>query len=34
MPARASHRFLDYSGDFATWVMFYGPEGGESAETA
>lgn len=24
------HRFEDYSPDFATWVMFYGPVGGES----
>ena len=23
------HRFVDFSDDFATWVMFYGPEGGE-----
>jgi mannose-6-phosphate isomerase-like protein (cupin superfamily) len=23
------HRFLDFSDDFATWVIFYGPEGGE-----
>jgi mannose-6-phosphate isomerase-like protein (cupin superfamily) len=27
--ARARHRFVDFSDDFATWVMFYGPEGGE-----
>jgi mannose-6-phosphate isomerase-like protein (cupin superfamily) len=25
------HRFEDMSSDFATWVMFYGPEGGEAA---
>ena len=25
------HRFEDFSDDFATWVMFYGPEGGERA---
>jgi mannose-6-phosphate isomerase-like protein (cupin superfamily) len=24
------HRFEDFSADFATWVMFYGPEGGEA----
>jgi mannose-6-phosphate isomerase-like protein (cupin superfamily) len=24
------HRFEDFSADFATWVVFYGPEGGES----
>jgi mannose-6-phosphate isomerase-like protein (cupin superfamily) len=23
------HRFEDFSDDFATWVVFYGPEGGE-----
>lgn len=24
------HRFEEFSEDFATWVLFYGPEGGES----
>ncbi len=24
------HRFEDFSADFATWVVFYGAEGGES----
>jgi mannose-6-phosphate isomerase-like protein (cupin superfamily) len=24
------HRFEDFSSDFAVWVAFYGPEGGES----
>ncbi len=23
------HRFVDFSPDFATWVFFFGPEGGE-----
>jgi hypothetical protein len=23
------HRFVNFSGDFSTWVVFYGPEGGE-----
>jgi len=23
------HRFEDFSPDFATWVMYFGPEGGE-----
>jgi mannose-6-phosphate isomerase-like protein (cupin superfamily) len=23
------HRFEDFTDDFAVWVMFYGPEGGE-----
>jgi mannose-6-phosphate isomerase-like protein (cupin superfamily) len=29
-PAGAEHRFEAFSEDFATWVMFYGPEGGEA----
>jgi mannose-6-phosphate isomerase-like protein (cupin superfamily) len=29
VPAGQEHRFLDFSPDFATWVFFYGPEGGE-----
>ncbi len=29
VPARMEHRFEDFSSDFATWVMFYGPVGGE-----
>jgi len=28
-PARAEHRFEDFTDDFATWVVFYGPKGGE-----
>lgn len=24
------HRFEDFSEDFETWVMFYGPDGGET----
>ena len=24
------HRFEDFSDDFAVWVVFYGPEGGEA----
>jgi mannose-6-phosphate isomerase-like protein (cupin superfamily) len=28
--AGVEHRFLNFSGDFSTWVFFYGPEGGES----
>jgi len=23
------HRFFDFSDDFSTWVIFYGPKGGE-----
>ena len=29
VPAHMEHRFVDFSEDFATWVIFYGPEGGE-----
>jgi len=29
--AGVEHRFIDFSDDFATWVLFYGPEGGEKA---
>ena len=27
--AGVTHRFEDFSSDFAAWVMFYGPAGGE-----
>ena len=30
VPAGQVHRFEDFSTDFAVWVAFYGPEGGES----
>ena len=30
VPAGANHRFEDFSADFGTWVIFWGPEGGES----
>jgi len=29
--AGAEHRFEAFSEDFATWVVFYGPQGGERA---
>ncbi len=29
VPAGIMHRFEDFTDDFATWVFFYGPEGGE-----
>ncbi len=29
VPAGVSHRFADLTDDFGTWVIFYGPEGGE-----
>jgi quercetin dioxygenase-like cupin family protein len=31
--AGESHWFERFSDDFAVWVLFYGPEGGESDET-
>jgi mannose-6-phosphate isomerase-like protein (cupin superfamily) len=31
-PAGAPHRFENFSEDFATWVLFFGPEGGEHVE--
>lgn len=30
VPAGAEHRFEDFTDDFQTWVIFYGPEGGEN----
>lgn len=30
VPARTAHHFFDFSDDFSTWVLFYGPENGES----
>ena len=29
VPAGVVHRFENFSEDFAVWVLFYGPEGGE-----
>ena len=31
VPAGEEHRFVEFGDDFATWVFFYGPEGGESS---
>ena len=28
--AHKEHRFENFTDDFATWVVFYGPEGGEA----
>jgi len=28
--AGVEHRFVDFSDDFAVWVVFYGPSGGEA----
>ena len=30
VPAGQEHRFVDFDESFATWVIFFGPEGGES----
>ena len=30
VPAGIEHRFEDFGDDFATWVIFYGPDGGEA----
>ena len=29
VPAGEGHKFVSFSDDFATWVFFYGPDGGE-----
>lgn len=31
VPAGVPHRFENFSHDFLTWVVFYGPHGGEQA---
>lgn len=30
VPAGIDHRFIDFTEDFMTWVIFYGPPGGEA----
>ena len=32
VPAGVVHRFEEFTDDFATWVIFYGPEGGDKVE--
>lgn len=32
VPAGVEHRFVNFSADFQTWVIFYGPAGGEQPE--
>ncbi len=32
--AGEEHRFEDFSADFGTWVVFYGPKGGEARQAA
>lgn len=29
VPAGIEHRFINFTDDFSTWVIFYGPVGGE-----
>jgi len=29
VPAQIEHRFINFTDDFAAWVVFYGPQGGE-----
>jgi mannose-6-phosphate isomerase-like protein (cupin superfamily) len=31
VPAGVEHRFENFSDDFVTWVIFYGPKGGENS---
>ncbi|MCM5681676.1 cupin domain-containing protein [Schlegelella sp. S2-27] len=31
VPAGREHRFEEFSNDFVTWVVFWGPPGGEGA---
>ena len=31
VPATVEHCFVNFSDDFIAWVIFYGPEGGESS---
>lgn len=31
VPAAMEHRFMNFTNDFATWVIFYGPDGGEKS---
>ena len=32
VPAGVPHRFVDHTPEFRSWVVFYGPEGGERHE--
>ncbi len=32
VPAKVEHRFINFTNDFGTWVIFYGPDGGESIQ--
>ena len=33
VPARAKHRFVEFSAGLLTWAIFWGPQGGEEART-
>ena len=33
VPAGLPHRFTDFGDTMSTWVMFYGPNGGENANS-
>lgn len=33
VPAGTAHRFEEFTDDFATWVFFFGPSGGEKSGT-
>ena len=33
VPSGLPHRFIDFGDTMSTWVMFYGPEGGENANS-
>ena len=33
VPAGLLHRFIDFGDTMSTWVMFYGPDGGEKANS-
>lgn len=32
VPAHVEHRFENFSSDFSTWVVFWGPKGGEKSD--
>ncbi|NUM71029.1 MAG: cupin domain-containing protein [Ignavibacteriaceae bacterium] len=32
VPAGAVHKFREFTHDFSTWVIFYGPKGGEKGQ--
>jgi mannose-6-phosphate isomerase-like protein (cupin superfamily) len=34
VPAGSVHRFENFSADFSTWVVFWGPKGGEVSDAS